>query len=138
MSQSMVPSFLIAGPLPPAVFPRRGSSFTSTSPRRRLPPMPVRQRYWSLGRPSTSRSRVAHAVGVYRPPAGRHAQDDRVAPVMLVVLEEVHQPPALGQGVLAAVVEADAPDGHDRLAVVPEVSVVLAVPAQAHVVHQPL
>src|SRR5437016_1577450 len=44
--------------------------------------------------------RVLHAIGIERPPSGRHTQQDREATVALVILEEVYQSLALGQRVL--------------------------------------
>src|SRR5437660_11967535 len=64
-------------------------------------------------------SGVVHAVGIERAPAARHTHQDGVAAVLLIALEELHQPLALGQRVLAPVVEADAPDGYNRLAAMP-------------------
>src|SRR5262249_30735448 len=69
--------------------------------------------------------RVVHAVAVERPPPGRHAQQDREPTIVLVTLEEIPQPLALGQRVLPPVVEADAPHGHDGLAAVSQIGSIL-------------
>src|SRR5262249_41321012 len=81
---------------------------------------------------------VAYAIVVQRPPAGRHAHEHRVPPVAPIVLEELDELRTLREGVLAAVVEADAPHGARGFAVVPEVGSFLVLPAALHPVPQEL
>ena len=68
---------------------------------------------------------VGERVVLERPPVGRHAEHDRAAAVLRVVLEELDEVHSLGQCVFAVVAEAEAPYGHDRFALVALVGLVL-------------
>src|SRR5262249_26481371 len=81
---------------------------------------------------------VAYAIVVQRPPAARYAHEHRVPPVAPIVLEELDELRTLREGVLAAVVEADAPHGDHGLPCVPQAGSVLVTPAELHPAPQDL